>query len=64
MKYRIDSSLTDHLPLCGCGWRGHPAPSRLDALAQLSRHQHTAHPGASEALRANINRTTRRQARI
>lgn len=60
MRYRIDSSLTDHLPLCACGWRGDPAPSKISALAQLARHQHRAHPQESEALRANRSRTTRR----
>jgi len=60
VHYRIDSSATDHLPLCGCGWRGDPAASKLDALAQLSRHQHRAHPGESEAIRKNRARTARR----
>lgn len=50
MNYRIDSSLSTHLPMCGCGWRGDPAPTRLGAIVQLSRHQHRAHPDESHSL--------------
>lgn len=61
MHYRIDSSLSDHLPLCECGWRGDPAPSRISALAQLSRHQRRAHPDQARDL-GNARRRAARHA--
>ena len=59
MRYRIDSSMVDHLPIClSCGWRGDPRPTSLAALADVSRHQRRAHPGwdGADGLRANIAR--------
>ena len=61
MRYVVDSSAIDHLPICReCGWRGQPEVSKLAALIALQRHQHTTHPGDSQGhLKANIARTRR-----
>ncbi|MDK9294546.1 hypothetical protein FAM19031_000584 [Propionibacterium freudenreichii] len=63
ISYRIDSSPCDHLPMCGCGWRGDPVATKLEALAQVSRHQRRAHPGDSQAL-APARSRARRAARF
>lgn len=60
MRYRIDSTHTDHLPICECGWRGDPAMSRLEALAMLTRHQHRAHNG-DEATGLRVARSRARR---
>ena len=64
VHYRIDSSISDHLPLCECGWRGDPVPSKLGALAQLSRHQHRAHQDQADALGNARRRAGRRAGRF
>lgn len=59
MRYLIDSSERSHLAICKtCGYRS--ITFSLDAARRaLEAHQRRAHPGDSEALRANFNRARR-----
>lgn len=56
MRYAIDSSSRSHLAICKtCGYRS--IEFSLEAARRdLEAHQARAHPGDSEALRANFAR--------
>lgn len=59
MRTRIDAGPVTLLPVCSCGWRGLPALTRGEALAQARHHERRAHPGSEGALRALNNHRRR-----
>lgn len=51
MRIKVDVGGSTFLPLCPCGWRGLPGPSRDEALWQGKHHEQRAHPDDHDVVR-------------